>query len=362
METESKAGWLLTCMTGCALAWAGGASAQTAANAGPSAFAPRDDMAHVASLDTAADSLSKALGEGRALVVVPMLSDTRARRRIEGVSPTALEVLWEKVGDPRTQFGMNRDADLVLKLDEDFAVYAIKPGTYRLAASGYFTITHENSRGYGLLKQIADDGVGMVVLEDRKDWTWVDNGQRWVPPQTMPGVVETSYCSLVVAGSNNCVSWSSERHVEDRVVEDGRWERDSKREEIDALAAMPSISAKTPFATVKIAPGELLLLDAFVPSNFAATYDENACVRLSADKVSCSMSSISYDFHPVLADRVSAQLARLDNDKLKQLLAKIQYRPYSIAAESGADKNSGVKYYYLMTEQRKQALKKMFEN
>lgn len=362
MDTESKAGWLLACMTGCALVWPGGVSAQTPANSGPSAFVPRDDMTHIPSLDAAADSLTRALGEGKALVLVPMLSDTRSRRHIEGVSPVALEVLWEKIDDAKSQFGMNRDADLVLNLDEDFALYAIKPGTYRLAASGYFTITHENSRGYGLQKQIADDGVGMVVLEDRKDWTWVDNGQRWIPPQTMPGVVETNYCSLVIAGSNNCVAWSSERHVEDRVVEDGRWERDSKREEIDALAAMPSISGKTPFATVKVAPGELLLLDAFVPSNFAATYDENACVRLSADKVSCNMSSISYDFHPVSAEGVSAQVAHLDNDKLKQLLAKIQYRPYSIAADSGVDKTSGVKYYYLMTEQRKQALKKMFGN
>lgn len=344
-----------------ALFLAAGLAYAAPAWAAQEASPPAPDLAKTRSMDETAASLSQALRSGKAIVLSPLLSDTRQKRRIEGVSPLALEVLWEKTGGKIAQFGMNRDADLIVRLDEDMALYAIDPGTWRLAASGYFIISHEDSRAYKMQDEVPDDGVGMVILEDRKDWVWADAGQRWVPPQTTQGIVETPYCHLVIAGSTQCVSWGTYRHFEERVTEAGRWERDSRREEINALAALPAISKKKPFATFNIAAGEVLLLDAFEPSNFAAQYDEDACVRLSRDKVSCRMSSISYDFRPASIDRARASMARLDDENLKQLLAKLQYRAYTITAEGGRDEGTGTTYYYLMTDKRKEELKRMFQ-
>lgn len=224
-------------------------------------------------------------------------------------------------------------------------VYIVVPGTYSIAGASYdlprsLAPKASVARGSGRASNL-----GQVVFKETK-FSEFEKGQEWRGAKYDTQAVQSNYCTMVIAGSNQCVSWSTYAdHVTTQTTAAGY--RDTlKKIEVDGLSVEATLVA--PFASFTAAPGEVLLVDGLFAENPAASFTENGCERLSSEQVNCALTGFDLTRIPAfIADMDKAGAESRGYPKLAQLLQQIQYRELKMTAKPDKQKPGGHEVYFI---------------
>lgn len=226
-----------------------------------------------------------------------------------------------------------------------YMVYIVAPGTYSIAGASYdlprsLAPKASAARGTGRPSRI-----GQVVFKETK-FSEFEKGQEWRDAKYGTEAVQSNYCTMVIAGSNQCVSWSTyAEHVTTQTSAAGY--RDTlKKIEVDGLSVEATLAA--PFASFSVAPGEILLVDGLFADNPAASFIEKGCERLSSEQVNCALTGFDLTRIPAfVADMDKAGAESRGYPKLAQLLKQIQYRELKMTAKPDKQKPGGREVYFI---------------
>ncbi|WP_156087658.1 hypothetical protein [Lysobacter sp. Root667] len=226
-----------------------------------------------------------------------------------------------------------------------YMVYIVAPGTYTLTGASY-TLPRTRapktgaSRGTGGASKI-----GQVSFRETT-FSEYEKGQEWRNAAYVTDAVKSNYCTMVIAGSDQCVQWGT---YTDNVTSQSRaagYYETTKKVDVSGVEVQATLA--TPFASFTAKPGEVLLIDGLFAENPAASFTEKSCERIKSDQVNCALTG--YDLIRIQAipgDMEKANAAARGFPKLSQLLTKIQYRELTMAAKADPKKRDGRQVYFV---------------
>ena len=171
-------------------------------------------------------------------------------------------------------------------------------------------------------------------------------GQEWRNAAYVTEAVKSNYCSMTIAGSDQCVQWGT---YTDNVTSQRRaagYYKTAKEVKVDGVEVQAILT--TPFASFTVRPGEILLVDGLFAENPAPSFTEKGCERIKSDQVNCALTG--YDLTRIQAlptDMARANAAARGFPKLGKILTRIQYRELTMAAKFGTEKRDNRQVYFV---------------
>lgn len=226
-----------------------------------------------------------------------------------------------------------------------YMVYIVAPGTYSITGASYdlprsLAPKASAARGSGSASKI-----GQVVFKETK-FSEYERGQEWRDAKYGTEAVQSNYCTMVIAGSDHCVSWSTYTdHVTTQTSAAG-YRNTIKEIKVDGLSVEATLA--TPFASFSVAPGEILLVDGLFAENPAASFTEKGCERVLSNEVNCALTGFDLARIPAfIGDMDKANAESRGYPKLAQLLKQIQHRELKMTAKADTQKPGAREVFFV---------------
>lgn len=225
-----------------------------------------------------------------------------------------------------------------------YQVYIVEPGIYSLAGSSY-EVRRMRAPPVGTGGPAGQPGLGRVTFLETKNSEY-ERGQEWRGEQYTTDTVQSSYCNLVIAGSDQCVSWGTRTDEVPRQTRAAGYYPTISEYKVDGVTATARLSEN--FASFTVGPGEAILVDGLFAAHPVMNFDEGSCQRIAGDKVACEITEYALTRMPASIEEVRKNNpAARGYPRLAQVLSTIQYRPLDILAKPEPSKTDGAQSYVL---------------
>jgi hypothetical protein len=225
-----------------------------------------------------------------------------------------------------------------------YQVYIVEPGVYSLSGSSY-EVRRMKAPPIGGGSPAGKPGLGRVTFLETKNSEY-ERGQEWRGEQYTTETVQSSYCNLVIAGSDQCVSWGTRTDEVPRQTRAAGYYPTIEEYKVDGVTAVARLSKN--FASFTVGPGEAVLVDGLFAAYPVMNFDEGSCQRIDANKVDCEITDYALTRMPASIEEVRKNNpAARGYPRLAQVLSTIQYRPLDILAKPEPSKTEGAQSYVL---------------
>lgn len=300
------------------------------------------------------DTLYRRAAEShKAIVFIPSFNmdakyqpDKVEQRHAEYWADQTSTTIWQGVDDHKINFKVGYDASseniglhgYVNAFDAGQAtyfMYIINAGTYTITGN---TIEAERTTlpDANGSHATVNPRLGQVTMAQTKKTEFYQT-QEWFDAVYADRTIRNDYCTLTIVGGP-CVQWSSSSGtVRDKVSQEG-YRTVTKSKLVDGLVIASKLTRE--FASFKVAPGEVVLVDGFFAQHPNTDFDNRACTQQGSNAIECDMRDYFLVRIPAkLSDLKSPQLlaAMQTIPYLKEIISMAKYRETNVAANAGAE-------------------------
>ena len=264
--------------------------------------------------------------------------------------------IWQGVDDHKETFKVGYDASseniglhgYVYAFDAGhtaYFMYIVNPGTHTITGN---TVEAERTTlpdANGTHASVSPR-LGQVTMAQTKKTEFYQT-QEWFDAVYADRTIRNDYCTLTIVGGP-CVQWnSSSSTVQDEIRQEG-YRTVTKSKLVDGLVIASKLTRE--FASFKVAPGEVVLVDGFFAQHPNTDFDNKACTQQGINAIECDMLDYFLVRIPAkLSDLKSAtlQAAMRDIPSLKEITSMAKYRETKVAADAGNFVNGfGQEYHF----------------
>jgi hypothetical protein len=295
--------------------------------------------------------MQQALTSGKSVVIVPTLNldrkyasnelkDKQWEFRTDRTSTT----IWRNLDDVGSIIRVGNDEGFeeiglrgfVMSVTWEmkrYLVFIANPGTYTVVGSTYEAPTMQMPQ-LGSERQAGRSSLGQIALVPVKNTEYYQT-QAWFNAQYSDRTQTDSYCTVALYGPGGpCVSWGSQSYNVKELTSPAGWRNVTESRSIDGLVL--STQLKTPVASFKVAPSEVVMVDGFFATPPNADFDRQACEADAGQRLRCDLTSVSFTRIPAQVKDIAAFNPEANGFlHAGRVLKQVKYRESTVAAKRG---------------------------
>ncbi|MET0288466.1 MAG: hypothetical protein ABW178_02435 [Pseudoxanthomonas sp.] len=295
--------------------------------------------------------MQQTLTSGKSVVIVPTLnldgkyaSDDLKDKEWEFRTDRTSTTIWRNLDDVGSMIRVGNDEGFeeiglrgfVMSVTWEmkrYLVFIANPGTYTVVGSTYEAPTMQMPQ-LGSERQAGLSSLGQIALVPVKNTEYYQT-QAWFNAQYSDRTQTDSYCTAALYGPGGpCVSWGSQSYNVKELTSPAGWRNVTESRSIDGLVL--STQLRTPVASFKVAPSEVVMVDGFFATPPNADFDRQACEADAGQRLRCDLTSVSFTRIPARVQDIAAFNPEAKGfPQTGRVLKQVKYRESTVAAKRG---------------------------